>query len=196
MRALIIYANYKEQSFTEAVKNEIAEQFHQKNYEVVIRDLYEIKFNPVLTKRDLQSIEQELFPLDIMNEQKFVQWADIICFVFPVWWSGMPAILKGYIERVFTLGYAFTFENGNIVPKLENKKIVIVNTLSSKNIFRNEKHFDALNVITDECIFGTSGMQVVLHEYINAIKNPDDESKKIAFNQVADIVSKITNQIK
>lgn len=191
MKALIIYANYKEDSFTGAIKNTLAETFHKNGHEVVIRDLYEIKFNPVLSKKDLEAIEKEIFPIDIMNEQKFIQWADLICFVYPIWWSGMPAILKGYIERVFVQGYAFEFDQNDAIPKLTDKKIAIFNTTGSKKVLKDQKRIDALNTITRDCIFGFCGMQVIEHKYFTSISQASEKEKQRIFDEVRQIASQV-----
>lgn len=190
MKALIIYANYKENSFTGAIKDTLAETFHNNGHEVVIRDLYDIKFNPVLSKKDLESIENEIFPIDIMNEQKFIQWADLICFVYPIWWSGMPAILKGYIERVFVQGYAFEFNQDIAIPKLNDKKVFIFNTTGSKNVLKDKNRIDALNTLTHECIFGFCGMKVVEHKYFAAVSKANEKEKEDIFKEVKEIASK------
>ncbi len=189
MKALIIYANYKEQSFTAAIRDTLAETFHNNGHEVVVRDLYEIKFNPVLSKRDLESIDNEVFPIDIMNEQKFIQWADMICFVYPIWWSGMPAILKGYIERIFVMGYAFDFVGDEAIPKLTNKKIAIFNTTGSKNVYKDESGLQALNKITQDCIFGFCGMQTIEHKYFTAVSQATEEEKNAIFEEVKEIAT-------
>ena len=189
MKALIIYANYKELSFTGAIRDELADTFHKNGHEVVIRDLYEIKFNPVLSKKDLESIENEIFPIDIMDEQKFIQWADLICFVYPIWWSGMPAILKGYIERVLVMGYAFEFVGDKAIPKLNNKKVAIFNSTGSKMVYKNDEERHALKVITHDCIFGFCGMQVVEHKYFSSINKASEEEKESVFAEVRQIAS-------
>lgn len=191
MKALIIYANYKENSFTGAIKDTLAETFHNNGHEVVVRDLYEIKFNPVLSKNDLESIENEIFPVDIMKEQKFIQWADLICFVYPIWWSGMPAILKGYIERIFVQGYAFEFKDDLAIPKLEGKKIMIFNTTGSKKVLKDQNRIDALNVLTHDCIFGFCGMKVVEHKYFDAVSKATEKEKQNIFKEVKEIATKV-----
>ncbi|HOZ30830.1 MAG TPA: NAD(P)H-dependent oxidoreductase [Bacteroidales bacterium] len=191
MRALIVYANYKEPSFTSSIRDVLAETFHNNGHEVVTRNLYEIKFNPVLSKRDLESIAIEVVPVDIMNEQKFIQWADLICFVYPVWWSGMPAILKGYIERVFVMGYAFEFRGNDVIPLLNNKKVAIFNTTSPKNVYQSEESFKALNIITKDCIFGFCGMNVVEHKYFKALPDAKEKEKAVIFNKLKDIATKL-----
>ncbi|MDI9534449.1 MAG: NAD(P)H-dependent oxidoreductase [Bacteroidota bacterium] len=195
MKILLIYANYKEQSFTSAVRDTIAYTFHKKGHEVVIRDLYEIKFNPVLSKKDLESIEKEIFPVDIMDEQKFIQWADFICFVYPIWWSGMPAILKGYIERVFVQGYGFDFIDGEIIPKLKNKRIAIFNTTGLNNIYKDQASLDALNKMTEECIFGFSGMKTVVHKYFKSIKKASNKEKIKSLEEVKNAAEELLEML-
>ncbi len=195
MKILLIYANYKENSFTSSISNLVAETFHKNGHEVVIRNLYEIKFNPVLSKNDLESIEKEIFPYDIMQEQKFIQWADFICFVYPIWWSGMPAILKGYIERVFVQGYAFNFVDGEIIPKLSSKKIAIFNTTSLKNLYNSQKALDALNTITEDCVFGFSGMNTIAHKYFKAISKPSAKEIENSLNEVRTETEKILKSL-
>ncbi|HQL71338.1 MAG TPA: NAD(P)H-dependent oxidoreductase, partial [Bacteroidales bacterium] len=96
MNTLIVYANYKNHSLNFAIKEILANTLHENGHEVVVRDLYNIRFNPVLTRKDLEMIDQQMYPPDIMEEQQYIKRADLICFVYPIWWSGMPAILKGY----------------------------------------------------------------------------------------------------
>lgn len=195
MKALIVYANYKENSFTSAIKDTLAETFHDEGYEVVIRNLYEIKFNPVLTKKDLESIEKEIFPVDIMNEQKFIQWADIICFVYPIWWSGMPAILKGYIERVLVMGYAFEFKGDEVIPKLKNKKVAIFNTTGTKQVYKNPKHIESLNIITRDAIFGFCGMEIIEHKYYQSVNKENQTEIQKIFEDIKTTVKKFKNLI-
>ncbi len=187
MKTLIIYANYKENSFNAAIRDILADIFHQNGNEVVVRDLYEIQFNPVLSKEDLVSIDKEIFPADIMREQKFISRAELICFVYPIWWSGMPAILKGYIERVFTEKFAFKYEKGMPKPLLSGKKIMLFNTTGSKKIFKEKKLKDALNVITEDCIFKFCGMEIVEHKYFDAVSLASKEVRQNYLQQVIDI---------
>lgn len=191
MNTLIIYANYKEDSFTAAIRDTLSDIFHRNKNDVVVRDLYEIKFNPVLSKNDLESIDKEIFPVDIMREQKFIIWADLICFVYPIWWSGMPAILKGYIERVFTPGFAFDYESGLPRPLLTGKKLMLFNTTGSKKIFQDQKRKDALNVITEDCIFKFCGMDILEHQYFDAVSLVSKQKRQEYLQTVIDIASTV-----
>jgi NAD(P)H dehydrogenase (quinone) len=191
MNTLIIYANYKEHSFSALTRDTLAKIFHENNHQVVVRDLYEIKFNPVLSKSDLESIDKDIYPVDIMREQKFITWADLICFVYPIWWSGMPAILKGYIERVFGEKFAFEYVDGKPKPLLEGKNIMLFNTTGSKRVFENQIFKNALNIITEDCIFKFCGMNIIEHKYFEAVSKVSEEKRKEYLNQVISIAQKV-----
>ncbi|MFO7789643.1 MAG: NAD(P)H-dependent oxidoreductase [Bacteroidota bacterium] len=191
MNTLIIYANYKEPSFNSAVRDILGETFNKNGHEVVIRDLYNIKFNPVLSRKDLESIDDERYPVGITEEQKYITRADIIAFVYPIWWSGMPAMLKGYIERVFLEGFAFRTENGKATPLLTDKKVMLFNTTGSTEFFNTQKQRDALNEITENCIFEFCGMEILNHTYFHAIQDVDDKTRKKYLDEVRKIAEKI-----
>lgn len=191
MNTLIIYANYKETSFSAAIRDTLSDVFHQSGKEVAVRDLYEIKFNPVLSKKDLQQIDNDVFPVDIMEEQKFITRADLICFVYPIWWSGMPAILKGYIERVFSKGFAYKFNDGMPQPLLSDKKAMIFNTTDLNVAFQEKRFKDALNTITRDCILNFFGLDVIEHKYFANVSSVSVDVKKDYLQQVIEIAKKI-----
>lgn len=191
MNTLIIYANYKETSFSAAIRDTLSDVFHQSGKEVAVRDLYEIKFNPVLSKKDLQQIDNDVFPVDIMEEQKFITRADLICFVYPIWWSGMPAILKGYIERVFSKGFAYKFNDGMPQPLLSDKKAMIFNTTDLNVAFQEKRFKDALNTITRDCILNFFGLDVIEHKYFANVSSVSVDVKKDYLQEVIEIAKKI-----
>lgn len=191
MNTLIVYANYKNHSLNFAIKEILANTLHENGHEVVVRDLYNIRFNPVLTRKDLEMIDQQMYPSDIMEEQQYIKRADLICFVYPIWWSGMPAILKGYIERVFVDGFAFEYENGKPRPLLHGKKVMLFNTTGSKIVFASEEERKALSLITEKSIFNFCGMEVAGHHYFHAVSVVDAATR----NQYLETVKNIAKSI-
>ncbi|MEA3448358.1 MAG: NAD(P)H-dependent oxidoreductase [Bacteroidota bacterium] len=191
MNTLIIYANYKEPSFNATVRDILGEVFYNNDHEVIIRDLYNIKFNPVLSKKDLESIEQERYPAAITEEQKYIKRADVIAFVYPIWWSGMPAMLKGYIERVFLEGFAFCTADGKASPLLTDKKVMLFNTTGSTEFFQTEQQREAFTEITEKCIFEFCGMEILNHTYFHAVADVDDKTRKQYLDEVRKIAEKI-----
>ena len=129
--------------------------------------------------------------MEITEEQKYIKRADMIFLVYPIWWSGMPAILKGYIERVFLEGFAFKTVNEKPTPMLTDKKVMIFNTLGSKDFFNTSEKIDALNFITEQCIFEYCGMKVVEHKYFEGVKNVDNDTRKAYLETVKQIAEQL-----
>jgi len=97
----------------------------EKGLEVEVRDLYQLNFQPVLAGEDTIHVEegnfvrdQEIFPPDVLVEQEKILQIGLPIYVFPIWWNGMPAIMKGYFDRVFQHGFAYSFESEE--PKKES----------------------------------------------------------------------------
>jgi NAD(P)H dehydrogenase (quinone) len=72
-------------------------------------------------------LSQGIVPDDIKREQELIAWADHLVFIYPIWWFERPALLKGWIDRVFTNGFAFSYGNG-VKGLLKHKKALVVQT--------------------------------------------------------------------
>ena len=116
MKNLIILAHPNENSFNSAVANEIAKALLSRGEEVVIRNLYELGFDPVYTLEEMNEQREGTLRDDVKTEQDLVASSDNLIFVYPIWWTSMPAILKGYFDRVFSYGFAYAFsEEGGVL---------------------------------------------------------------------------------
>ncbi|MBP1626389.1 MAG: dehydrogenase [Holophagaceae bacterium] len=123
MNVLIVYAHEEPHSFNAALKNTAIRHFESRGHKVVVSDLYRMKFKAVadgddflerrnkyvLTRQHEEAKAHELGTLshDILLEQKKVHECDLLILQFPLWWFSMPAILKGWVDRVMTLGFAY-----------------------------------------------------------------------------------------
>lgn len=132
MNVLIIYAHHEPSSFVAAMKNLAVETLSREGHSVVVSDLYAQGFSAVAQKWDFVTttgnhfnymLEQKhaanldlAFAPDILSEIKKVQTADLVIFVAPIWWFSVPAILKGWFDRVLAMGVAWDggkiYENG------------------------------------------------------------------------------------
>ena len=106
MKILMIYAHPNDKSYNASILETVKENLSPK-HELRILDLYKGQFDPVLRfdathrRRDLAN------DVAMKHYRDLLVWADQLIFIFPTWWSGMPAILKGFIERVFVAGFAY-----------------------------------------------------------------------------------------
>lgn len=124
MNILIVYAHPEPKSFNGAMKDIAVETLRGAGHEVAISDLYAIRFRAVVGPDDFEggredagflSIAREqthaimsgTLAADIVAEQEKLSRADLVIFQFPIWWFGMPAILKGWADRVFARGFAY-----------------------------------------------------------------------------------------
>lgn len=114
------------------------------NAQVRSIDLSKIAFNPNLQYGYRKRTELEE---DLIEAQKLIKWADHLVFVYPTWWGVMPAILKGFIDRVFLPGFAYKYrENSSVWDKLLSGKsahlLVTMDTPSwyNKLVYRNAGH--------------------------------------------------------
>lgn len=123
MRHLIIYAHPNENSLNHSVLKTVVENLEAQYHEIVIRDLYTNGFDPVLSLTDMQGQRMGKVSDDVKLEQDYISWAEQITFIYPIWWTGLPAIMKGYIDRVFSYGFAYCYDQGIQKGLLKGKKL-------------------------------------------------------------------------
>ncbi|WP_350288884.1 NAD(P)H-dependent oxidoreductase [uncultured Croceitalea sp.] len=128
MKVLIIHAHENPDSFCSAMTKTIKRVLEEKGNTVTISDLYAKEFNAAGGKKDftkLSDVEYYKYAseqLSAHNSNSFIPnlkvemnallEADVLVFNFPLWWFGMPAILKGWVDRVFAYGFAYGGEYG------------------------------------------------------------------------------------
>jgi putative NADPH-quinone reductase len=118
MRALVIYCHPRRGSFTQAVRDVVVGKLEAAGADVRLRDLYAEGFDPVLSAPEHEGYEIE--PANRAPVESHVadlQWCDTLIFVYPTWWYGLPAMIKGWLDRVMLPGVAF------LMPNAEHKDI-------------------------------------------------------------------------
>ncbi|WP_440603021.1 NAD(P)H-dependent oxidoreductase [Bacillus sp. GB_SG_008] len=192
MKHLIVYAHPNPQSFNHAILETFQGQLQEKGHEVRVRDLYAINFNPVLAADDFISFSQGNTPADIKAEQEHITWADVITFIYPVWWAGLPAILKGYVERVFSQGFAFTYGPNGVDKFLTGKKGVLLSTMgNSKENYDASGMFEAMKKTTDAGIFDFTGIETVEHAFYTSVPSVDNEVRTQYLEEVKELVNRL-----
>ena len=129
MKILIIFAHPNQKSFCGALKDSFIDGVKSNNHSVEVIDLYKDKFNPVSFG------DNEISP-EVKNYQQLITDSNYLVFIYPIWWFRAPAILEGWFDRVFTVGFAFDFKKvignwGRPIGLLPCDKAIIVNTYGS-----------------------------------------------------------------
>lgn len=185
MNQLIIVAHPKKDSFSKTISEELGQSFRNEGYNVKTRDLYKIEFNPILTSRELELNKTgDTYP-DIIEEQRLMAWADEITFIYPLWWNAFPAMLKGYIDRVFTNGFAFRIGEKGPEGLLSGKKVRLITTAGmSDEALKKSNIYEGLRITQEHGVFEFCAMEVVMHEFIPRVTALTEEEKQKVLDQL------------
>lgn len=149
MKVLVIFAHPDPTSFCGQLQRVVVDEATRSGHEVRVRDLWAEGFNPVFSAYErlnhIGDLQEKLDHLpEVRSHVEDLQWCDTLVFVYPTWWSGQPAILKGWIDRVFMNDVAWTLPEGKarLSPLLTNvRRLVAVTTHGSSkwvNVLQGE----------------------------------------------------------
>lgn len=179
MNHLIVYAHPNPGSFCRGVLDAVRGVSSQRGWTTTVRDLYAMKFSPVLSSDDIAAIHSGRMPADIAAEQDLIRKADLTTFIYPVWWQNMPAILKGYIDRVMAFGFAYSFDAGGVKPLLVGKKAIIINTYgAARSDYEGSGLTSAMKLTVDGGTFGFCGVDVIEHFHFHGVTAVDESARK------------------
>jgi len=183
LKVFYIYAHPEPKSFNAALKDTALAALKEKGHEVKLSDLYAMKFNPVLTASDfperknpeffnafleaIRASKTGAFAPDIKEDMEKVKWADLIIFQFPIFFTAMPAIMKGWMDRVLAPGFGFNPITNSAYDTglLKGKSAMLVTTAGSPEEMYSEggahgdlnKHLESIT----HCVFEFMGMKVL-----------------------------------
>lgn len=130
MKCLVISAHPLKDSLCHSFKQQVIPQLEKMGHEVITEDLYDNQFQPALTEQERQAYYQQgNQAIDMSDEVKRLQEAEVLILIFPTWWFNFPAILKGWFDRVWLPGVAYDHASdyGPIKPRLHNLKETLNN---------------------------------------------------------------------
>ncbi len=123
MKALVVLAHPEQASLTAALSRVVIEELQTEGHEIQLSDLYAMGWKSHINRDDFPQLllDQPLrvanasraaydaagLTEDVLKEQEKLLWADTVILQFPLWWFTMPAILKGWVDRVFSCGFAY-----------------------------------------------------------------------------------------
>lgn len=116
-------------------------------------------------------------------------WSDRIVFVFPIWWSGMPAILKGFIDKVFATGFAYDFKGVLPIGHLKGKTAWIINTHDTPVLFANLFQQDYGRVLKKQ-VLGMCGIKTTKHFVLTSTIRTSLEKRQKWLRTIKDYAKK------
>ncbi len=159
-------------------------------------DLYEEKFDPLLTVDELGSDTSDdrlvnLYAGELMG-------SDCLFFIHPNWWGQPPAILKGYIDRVIRPPYAYDFPPGDSggglpIGGLKGKYGIVINT-SNTGMSREDNFFgDPLENIWEQCVFAFCGIEKYYRVMFRIIADSTPEQRALWLREVEQIAERVVS---
>ena len=136
------------------------------------------------TRAIVRLLQERYRPKDVLEQQEKVRQANALAFIAPVYFVGFPAILKGWIERVFTLGFAYDLtaagwmgDLGGRVPRLTHEKALIMQSTIFDQRAYDSGLRDAMQRLVDEFCLRYPGVKRVEREYFYAVHGADDVTR-------------------
>ncbi len=193
MNYLIIYCHPNDKSFNRAVLQQVTEELYSTGEVIDICNLYLCGFDPVLNRTELQQMQTGGTPPDISGHQQRIADADRLVFIFPIWWVSMPALLKGYIDRVFAPGFAYRSTSEGVVPLLTDKQAILINTLGSRyNEYKRSGMLDMIQKQFAAGIFNFCGIEIIGHLILGNVPRSTAEQRTEMLQQVKQYIHTIT----
>ena len=170
MYHLIVIAHPRRRSFNMQLARAYADELSRRGHEIEVRDLYALQFDPVLSNRDIAAALHGRAPRDVRREQAAIRAAQVLTFIAPMWWSSFPAMMKGYIDRVFSQGFAYSVKGGRYKALLTGKKgVIITTTAASAEELAAGGTRRAAKAIQDVGVMEFCGVEMLRHLYFNSV---------------------------
>lgn len=173
MHALIVVSHPDSESLTHAIAAQIASGIAASGaqHSSEIADLAAERFDPRFTQIDHAVLLKKSAPsADVAAEHARLERADALVLVYPVYWWSFPALLKGWIDRVFTQGWAYDDDaSGKLVKKLQRLQVhLLAIGGADQRTYARHGYFGAMKTQIDHGIFGYCGARVVTSELLLA----------------------------
>ena len=192
-RALIVVANPSAQSFSHAVAAAARDVLVARGFEPIYHDLYVEQFDPVQRTGELgnRTSTDELVETHVRDLTS----ASIIVICHPNWWGQPPAILKGWLDRVFRPGVAYDYPPG-VGPEglpiglLRARAALIFNTSNTPADREVSVFGDPLDILWKRCIFGLSGVGSIERRMFSPMASSTPEQRALWISEARELVSK------
>jgi len=193
MKVLVIVAHPNIKSFNRAVAETAARELRRNGHEVIFHDLYEERFDPVLPEEEIS--QGVLLKRAIETYCAEAAAAEGFVIVHPNWWGQPPAILKGWVDRVFRPGVAYEFQEGDAgegIPQglLRADTAIIFNTSNTPAEREMSVFGDPLETVWKNCIFGLCGVKNFYRMVFGVIVTSTRKQRTTWLKEVEDAVDR------
>lgn len=170
MKHALILAHPKPESFTATVARRYAAACEQLGHSIVLRDLYRIGFDPRLQAEEMPWAPAFQASSDVLAERALIGDCDAFAFFYPLWLNTPPAMLKGYLERVFGFGFAYGGGGHSYTPLLTGRKLISFSSSGAPSGWLKQTGaLEALCVLFDDYFASLCGMTSLDHVHVGGL---------------------------
>ena len=181
MRTVIVFNHPYEGSYCNAILNAVTKGLKDANNEVDLIHLDNDGFNPAMSKADLKGFVEHT-PLDpqVIDYNERLEKADHLIFIFPIWWDLMPAMTKGFIDRVLSPGVVYDHHprGFGLIPLLKHLKgVTIITTMNKPQIMYSLLIGNLIKKAMIKSVFKTMGYKNLKWISYNMVKSVSQEKR-------------------
>ncbi len=175
---LIIYAHPNKNGHCGYILQQVQKELENKKISFQILDLYQENYNPVLKPEEHYTSGHKNISEDTIRYQKMLVKNDKFIIIYPTWWNGVPAILKGFFDRTLTSGFAYRYINGIPRGLLKGRALVFTTTGAPEIIERIVLGSRSLKMVTSDTLrfCGIKARGIIIGR---ALRLTDETKKKI-----------------
>jgi NAD(P)H dehydrogenase (quinone) len=166
----LIVTHPKETSFTVSAAKAYREAVETRKHTAIVRDLYRVPFDPCLKADEIPGVQGCAPHKDVEDERALLGDADVFALFYPLWLNAPPAMLKGYLERVFGFGFAYGRKKEGNAPLLTGRKLISFTSSGAPTDWVVKSGaWDAMRKVFDEHFAAVCGLVVVDHVHFGAV---------------------------
>lgn len=192
MKTVIVYSHPYEKSYNHAILESAIEGCRKNGHEVDVMDLYKDHFNPVMDINDLLGFVKH-YQVDPQSKDygERIKDADHLVLIFPIWWGIMPAIMKGFIDKVVAPGSFYDYNDDKVTMHTTinpDIKVTIITTMNTEKERYKSYFGNAIEGALIRGTFNTVGIDKVEWKSLNMVKEVSMEQRKQWLEEVADLM--------
>lgn len=181
MKVVIVFNHPYEGSFGNAILNSVTKGLKDANHEIDLMHLDNDGFNPVMSKADLKAfVDHKPVDSQVIDYNERLEKADHLIFIFPIWWDLMPALTKGFIDRVLTPGVVYDHHprGFGLLPLLKNLKgVTVITTMNKPKIMYSLLIGNLIKKAMIKSVFKTMGYKNLKWISYNMVKSVSQEKR-------------------
>lgn len=193
VKTVIVYNHPYDKSFCHAILERAKNSALKAGHEVDIINLDEDNFNPVMTGKDLLGfVKHEMVDSQAIDYAERIKETDHLILIFPIWWELMPAMMKGFLDKIVFPGtfYHYTKSGFGMYSLMPNLKVTIISTMNTPKLMYRFVYGNALKNALVKGTFKKSGIKNVKWISFNMVKGSSDKKRENWLKKVENIVMK------